>query len=506
MVIADGQPVDASNSNPAWISANSDDTATGKYTLANVDAVSGSTIDNVQRELNSLASFLGKAINTVFNDLPGWVNNDVGLSTDDVFTRADNLTQRFNGTLGHGHTGATGDGPRIDSVNIANTPLTGIFQQGADLTGVTGGTHDVSTELTGKSPSLNKLTLGVVVNAPSNKIILRQASGTDVDDVFKDSDGNEVFARLTEAAGVWTLTFFSLVGAVETAYNFSGSNDVRWYYQELFNPLDPATWPTYSPLAVVPSENATVDVIDATQLLFGKVILQNAASEDIGSAGAIGTANGRVANEDHVHQGVHSVSKSGDPLLFGDVTFTEGTGITLTQVGNNIEISSTGGGGGGAGASWQPTVGNGPVLDYDELSEKLWFFEQGAGQSLQIFLKVPTSYVAGTQISTTLGAYSPSSANVWRFQCVTTLIQINSTAIDSVTNQHTANSGDITNTVANQMRSFLINLTDSSGEINAVAVAPGDLLKVELTRVTPAGSEDPAEIRFVPSYTGVNFA
>jgi len=42
--------------------------------------------------------------------------------------------------------------------------------------------------------------------------------------------------------------------------------------------------------------------------------------------------------------GVLSISKSGDPLLTGDVTLSEGSNITLTQVGNNIEISSTGGG------------------------------------------------------------------------------------------------------------------------------------------------------------------
>lgn len=44
---------------------------------------------------------------------------------------------------------------------------------------------------------------------------------------------------------------------------------------------------------------------------------------------------------------VHSVSKSGSSLITGDVTFSEGSNVTLTQVGNNIEIAATGGGGGG---------------------------------------------------------------------------------------------------------------------------------------------------------------
>jgi hypothetical protein len=42
--------------------------------------------------------------------------------------------------------------------------------------------------------------------------------------------------------------------------------------------------------------------------------------------------------------GVSSISKAGETELTGDVTLSEGTNITLTQVGNDIEISSTGGG------------------------------------------------------------------------------------------------------------------------------------------------------------------
>lgn len=42
--------------------------------------------------------------------------------------------------------------------------------------------------------------------------------------------------------------------------------------------------------------------------------------------------------------GVTGISESGQPVLTGDVTLSEGANITLTQVGNNIAIASTGGG------------------------------------------------------------------------------------------------------------------------------------------------------------------
>ena len=46
--------------------------------------------------------------------------------------------------------------------------------------------------------------------------------------------------------------------------------------------------------------------------------------------------------------GVDSLAKDGDTQLTGDVTLSEGSNITLTQVGQDIEIASAGGGGGAA--------------------------------------------------------------------------------------------------------------------------------------------------------------
>ena len=45
--------------------------------------------------------------------------------------------------------------------------------------------------------------------------------------------------------------------------------------------------------------------------------------------------------------GVSSISESGQPQLTGDVTLSEGAGISLTQTGNDIQIASTGGSGSG---------------------------------------------------------------------------------------------------------------------------------------------------------------
>lgn len=171
--------------------------------------------------------------------------------------------------------------------------------------------------------------------------------------------------------------------------------------------------------------------------------------------------------------------------------------------GGAITPLGSGGGGGGGGANWQPVAAAGPVEDY-EYDEKVWKFEQSASQSLTLWVHVPTGYIAGRQLVLKAGFYSPTASNVWRFQAVTTLLRKNNDAVDSTTNQNTSNSGDITNTVAKRLREISIDLTSSVGTINSVAVSAGDVIKLQLTRVIPgAGTEDTADIRFIPSSTEV---
>jgi len=168
---------------------------------------------------------------------------------------------------------------------------------------------------------------------------------------------------------------------------------------------------------------------------------------------------------------------------------------------DNTTITPFGsGGGGGGGADWK-----GDALEDIEYSQKVKEFAQGDTQKETLYAKVPQGYVAGRQIKMYLNHYSPSSSNQFKMQAVTTLIRKNLDAITSVANQNTSNSGDITNTVANQSRELLLTLTDTLGKINSFSVSYGDLLKIELTRIVPSGAEDTADIRMVPTTTEVKF-
>lgn len=160
-------------------------------------------------------------------------------------------------------------------------------------------------------------------------------------------------------------------------------------------------------------------------------------------------------------------------------------------------------GGGGGGANW--TGESLTPVEAFENNEKVFLFEQDASQRLTLFLKVPQSYNPGQQISMNLGMYSPATANAFRMQTTTTLIQSGTDEIEDTTDQLATPVTQANAAPANLTRILQFALTDGSGEINSVPVAAGDVLKVDLERPTDAADTDTEDTRFLPSLTEVNF-
>ena len=84
-----------------------------------------------------------------------------------------------------------------------------------------------------------------------------------------DSNGNEIYGRLTQAAGVYTLSFYSMVSGVETAYTMAASAtfNVILGYRYDFRYLPPTA--TRSPLSVRVAQDpvgagATREVVSVT--------------------------------------------------------------------------------------------------------------------------------------------------------------------------------------------------------------------------------------------------
>lgn len=88
------------------------------------------------------------------------------------------------------------------------------------------------------------------------------------------------------------------------------------------------------------------------------------ATWDVSPQGAGSLLDSDLLDGREAAQFVWSIAKSGDTALQGvDVTLSEGSNITLTQVGSDIEIAASGGGGAPVGAQYLVLVADGTLTD-----------------------------------------------------------------------------------------------------------------------------------------------
>lgn len=288
MGVLDGQPVDAATTNPAFLDANQDDTALGIISLANGQPASGAPIGNVQGSLNNLLTGTGATETT-----PGtqYSSNTVITDGDSHETALGKIDAKFDDTTGHAHDGTPGNGAPITPTSIVGIPLFGTYVQGANLLGVVGTSIDVSALLIGQTPSNNSTTEGVVVNAPHNRVLLLSALAPSYEERLRDGSQNPIYGRLTEAAGVWTLSFFVINGGVETVHNFAASVDLLWFYQKLFKRIENAPvysdqlaqeWPRFAGTSIVTDETITnVNSSPFNTVTSNKVLLVDASGGPI---------------------------------------------------------------------------------------------------------------------------------------------------------------------------------------------------------------------------------
>lgn len=155
-----------------------------------------------------------------------------------------------------------------------------------------------------------------------------------------------------------------------------------------------------------------------------------------------------------------------------------------------------GGGGGGGALEWfegsnSPASGAlGSLVVYE--------FGAGLSQVLNGAIKVPSTYVAGNPINVRALALSQDgSTATFLLQSVATLIRQGTDAYSSTTNQRTSTNAALNtgSALVGVPQELTFDLSDGSGQINGVAISPGDLIIVELTRGTDTSTQDAAFIR-----------
>lgn len=138
-----------------------------------------------------------------------------------------------------GYSGLSGiSGYSGSTANFSGRKLIRNVQSASEFTGTSGDTTKIiTTIMSGETAVLNSQPTveGVPVEAPQNRVDLRN-----IDDMnpIVDVDGNEYYGRITEAAGVWTVTYYVWKAGAETAQALQTTQDIEFMYGKRTNLQD----------------------------------------------------------------------------------------------------------------------------------------------------------------------------------------------------------------------------------------------------------------------------
>lgn len=156
------------------------------------------------------------------------------------------------------------------------------------------------------------------------------------------------------------------------------------------------------------------------------------------------------------------------------------------------QMAAAGGGGGGGSLQWSEVGGAPAPTPAPDIFDEMYSYKRGEGQGLFTLFKVPSAYVPGSPINLRLDMESPDSSGTVLIQTTATLIRKGVDQRSTSTNQHTSTNAAVT-LVAGTVsipQEVICDLTDATGKINSVAVNPGDLLRIGLSRAADTGLSD----------------
>lgn len=124
MSVSNGQRANQTTFNTAFMSRTVDTSTVGKVDLNNV---AHDSITDTQRELNAIARYTGKTINTAATTAPAWTDNTVGASGDSLFDRIEAVQAYAMSSSGGG--GGGDYTVVITNFDQTDTAITGVDAQ-----------------------------------------------------------------------------------------------------------------------------------------------------------------------------------------------------------------------------------------------------------------------------------------------------------------------------------------------------------------------------------------
>lgn len=259
----------------------------------------------------------------------------------------------------------------------------------------------------------------------------------------------------------------------------------------------------------LPASAATA-ILTSSRLLVtdsnGLIAVLSVSSTEAGYLAGVTSAiqtqlDAKVAKADYTGKGVILVGTGAGTYvaLTAPATGQVLTGDTAQASG--LKWAAPGGGGGGS-LRWYEQ-GPAPEL-VEEYGVQSRGFIAGDSQSLYTAVKVPNSYQAGNPVTLRMPFYSGGNAGTALLRTQTTLIRSGTDAMSSTTNQRTSTNSAPTLAAGtvNEPQATNFDLTSSTGEVNSVAIAAGDLLLVRLYRDTDTAT---AELKALTDAAEVSF-
>jgi len=223
--VIDGQDVNASVTNSAFLEKNGDDETAAKLALNDQDisGVSGTRIYNSQRECNALWSFIGGIVNQVKTYLPTWISNRFGTASDTIKARIEAIDAAGDKILVSGtdttrnYLGAkiaSGDGITLSTLYPSGNEQKQVINSDRGSVAVT--THE-STHFHINYRTIVTKTSDYIATTSDDVIFLNGLSST-VKITFYTSSGNS--GR--------TLTLVCTDSTNECSYESTGGQQFKW--------------------------------------------------------------------------------------------------------------------------------------------------------------------------------------------------------------------------------------------------------------------------------------